>query len=108
MIPISDAPPKGVVDRRDGNTKGECGITTTSCLFCKDQIAGSSEYVSRHDQMKWASKEGCQIATCPFWETPDCFAEKSFKIGNSFTDPKTNCPVWNYRKETGEWKTFLP
>jgi len=90
MIPISDNPPPGVVDRRDGSTKGECGITTTSCLFCKDQIAGSKSYVEKYDEMTWASKDGCQMATCPYWGKPQC--------------PQVpDCPTLKYWKENGKW-----
>ena len=93
MIPISDNPPPGVVDRRDGSTKGECGITGVNNLFCKDQIANSSKYVNHYDEMSWSPRESCQMATCPVWGSLGC---------RHFADP-SNCPVLKKRKETGSW-----
>ena len=92
--PISDSPPPGIVDRRDGNTKGDCGITSTSCLFCKDQIAASSAYVNRYDEVRWAAKNRCQMATCPLWGKPFC------KMIS-----KDRCIVYQHWKTTGRWQT---
>ena len=99
MIPINDNPPPGVIDRRDGNTKGECGITTVGCLFCKDQISASRDYVENYDSMAWAPKDGCQIATCPFWQKPDCWQA----VTGAKSDPKKYCPVWRRRQAAGRW-----
>ena len=99
MIPVSDNPPRGVVDRRDGSTKGECGVTTTGCLFCKDQIAGSAEYVRNYGEMTWAPKNACQIATCPFWMTRQCWKNTTGRT----QDPKLYCPVYRQRQSTGKW-----
>jgi hypothetical protein len=54
---INDSPPPGTVDRRDGSTKGEIGITTQGCLFCPDQIAASKKYVDNYDKIKWDSQK---------------------------------------------------
>jgi predicted RNA-binding Zn-ribbon protein involved in translation (DUF1610 family) len=51
------------IDRRDGNTKGECGITTVGCLFCKDQIAASSKYVANYEKIQWDKEEIPKIAS---------------------------------------------
>lgn len=99
MIPISDAPPPGAVDRRDGSTKGENGITTVGCLFCPDQIAASNKYVENYKSHKWADKDACQVATCPFWNRSDCWQ----KMAGRKLDPKTNCPIYKRRQVTGEW-----
>lgn len=102
MIPVSDAPPPGVVDRRDGNTKGECGITTIGCLFCKDQISASREYVEQYGKIKWAGKNGCPMATCPKWNRDDCWlntAEHEHK-----PNPKKECPVYLRWKQAGVWE----
>lgn len=99
MIPISSDPPKGVVDRRDGSTKGECGITTVGCLYCKDQISGSASYIKNYDQMEWGAKNGCNIATCPFWNDPGCWKN----IGGGSKDPKKHCPIYKRRQRTGSW-----
>ncbi len=100
MISIPDTPPPGTVDRRDGSTKGECGITTTGCLFCKDQIAGSSTYVQNYDQMKWGPRDGCQFATCPFWGQSDCW----YQMVDRKRVPKTECPIYKRKQLTGVWE----
>ena len=99
MIPISDNPPPGTVDRRDGSTKGEVGITTVNNLFCKDQISASKEYIKRYDEMTWAGKNGCPIATCPYWNTPLCWQRDT----GSKENPKIKCPFYRNRQETGLW-----
>jgi hypothetical protein len=48
------------IDRRDGNTKGEVGITTLGCLFCPGQIAASSKYVDNYDKIRWGKDEESQ------------------------------------------------
>lgn len=100
MIRVSDNPPPGVIDRRDGNTKGECGITTLGCLFCKDQISGSAEYVKNYEDVKFADKGACQIATCPFWGSGDCWQTKIGPI----PAPSRMCPHYMRRQRTGSWK----
>jgi hypothetical protein len=100
MIRISDNPPPGTIDRRDGNTKGEVGLTTKGCLFCKDQISGSGTYVRRYDEVAWAGKDRCQVAICPFWGTTECQEVVSGKK----IDPKESCSVYRYRQLTGRWE----
>jgi hypothetical protein len=99
MIPISDNPPPGVVDRRDGSTIGECGITTIGNLFCKDQIANSKSFVKRYGEITWSDKGGCQVATCPHWNKPTCW----LTIKPKRLDPKKHCPVYLRRQKTGRW-----
>jgi hypothetical protein len=100
MIPISDNPPPGVVDRRDGNTKGDCGITSISCLFCKDQIAGSKTYVANYEGIAWGSKNQCQMATCPYWgKGTECW---QYGTGSQ-ENPKESCPTYKHWKTTGKW-----
>lgn len=88
-----DDPPPGVVDRRDGSTKGERGITTMGCLFCPDQIAGSAKYVQRYDQVEFSNPSECQMATCPNWHRPGC----------EWAATPSRCPALRYWKQHGEW-----
>lgn len=99
MLPINDNPPPGVVDRRDGSTKGECGITTTKCLFCSDQIAASKTYVKKYKNMRWGANTKCRMATCPYWNTDVCWLAAN---GKSDLD-KNSCPVFCHWRETGQW-----
>ncbi|MBI9085463.1 MAG: hypothetical protein JEZ11_17840 [Desulfobacterales bacterium] len=101
MIPISDNPPPGVIDRRDGSTKGENGITTTKCLYASDQIAGSAEYVANYAKVAMAAKDACQVATCPLFLHEGCWA-------NWYPPKKAinleKCPYYRHRHETGTWR----
>lgn len=47
------------------------GPVTLGCLFCPEQIAASASYVKNFDQIKW-KKDGCQYATCVYWNTDNC------------------------------------
>lgn len=48
------------------------GISSSGCLFCRDQINASGVYVANYDQIAW-KKDGCQQASCPRFMTPTCW-----------------------------------
>ena len=84
------------IDRRDGSTKGEIGITTVNNLYCRDQISNSTRFVENFDKMAWAGKNGCQMATCPLWGKHSCQMNWGLK------DPKS-CPIFESWKVGGYW-----
>lgn len=64
------------IDRRDGSTKGEMGITSVNNLYCKDQISNSSGFVREFDKIDWAPKDGCHWTSCPFFRKKECLLTK--------------------------------
>lgn len=63
------------------------GITTMGCLFCKDQISVSADYVKNYEAINW-KKDGCQHASCPFFNTRACLE----LMDEDVREDSTNCP----------------
>jgi len=68
---------------------GQRGATTVGCMYCRDQISGSHEYVENFEHMDW-KKGGCMWATCPYWDTVMCNEHFAAREMRAF-DPKKEC-----------------
>jgi hypothetical protein len=80
-------------DKRNfDNAEKPGGITTVGCLFCKDMINASREYVDNFDQISW-KMDGCQWGTCPFFNTPGCLENFDDAVRRN----PTTCPFRNGR-----------
>lgn len=77
------------IDRRDGSTKGEMGVTTVGNLFSRDHLTSNQKSRSGYDQIKWAEKGACQNAMCPDFMRPSCLCP-----GPNKTNKPVVCADW--------------